>query len=76
MASVAVSLVSDMSIALDEKVLFLFYVVVVFYLFVYFVKMTPYCDTLMMVLLQNLQSSELDRDIKVGTNGVVACFVF
>ena len=44
-ASVAVSLVSDMSIALDEK-------------------MQPYCDTLMMVLLQNLQSAELDRDIK------------
>jgi importin subunit beta-1 len=27
-------------------------------------KMQPYCDTLMMVLLQNLQSAELDRDIK------------
>ncbi len=44
-SSVAVSLVSDMSIALDEK-------------------MAPYCDVLMTVLLQNLQSAELDRDIK------------
>jgi importin subunit beta-1 len=44
-ASVAVSLVSDMSIALDEKML-------------------PYCDMLMTVLLQNLQSAELDREIK------------
>ena len=43
--SVAVSLVSDMSIALDDK-------------------MTPYCDTLMTVLLQNLQSHDLDRDVK------------
>jgi importin subunit beta-1 len=43
--SVAVSLVSDMSIALDEK-------------------MAPHCDTLMTVLLQNLQNADLDRDIK------------
>lgn len=43
--SMAVSLVSDMSIALDDL-------------------MTPYCDMLMTVLLQDLQNTNLDRDVK------------